>query len=231
MVAQRSIRHLDCYEDVFTCAHVTHIKTFLEYVSSIGCRMETNFPLRGNITGSHDGTIDYKCGHCKRDVAGVIVGAFKPTETIWLACPKCKHGSVLNSGVLAPASLCGEDVKGLPRTVQQAYMEARKSISSESYTACDLLCRKILMNVAVEKGACEGESFVHYIDYIVKEGHITNVMTTWIKKIKDNGNEATHVINPPNFKKTSITLKFTEFLLKNVYETEYYIKENSGNST
>ena len=87
-----------------------------------------------------------------------------------------------------------------------------------------LVCRKILMNVAVEKGASEGETFVKYIEHMIETGHITVTMRDWVDKIRDNGNDATHEIPPPDFTTACTTLEFTALLLKNVYETAYRMK-------
>ena len=188
------------------------------------------FTAPDRLEGKQDHTISHKCGHCGKEVAGIIVSQNMGVPVHWLACPNCKRGSVLNTDTFAPEPLLGEDVKGLLETIQKVYIEARKSISSKSYTACELLCRKILMNVAVEKGAPEEKGFAQYIDYMSEEGHVTNTMKPWIKKIKNNGNEATHKINPSNFKGANTTLRFTILLLKNVYETEYYMKSDPVSS-
>ena len=90
-----------------------------------------------------------------------------------------------------------------------------------------LVCRKILMNVAVEKGASEGKTFVDYIDHMVKTGHITVTMKKWVDKIRENGNDATHEIPSPDFITAWTTLEFTALLLKNVYETVYRMKPDS----
>ena len=49
-------------------------------------------------------------------------------------------------------------------------------------------------------------------------GYITVTMKPWVDKIKENGNDAAHEIRTPNLNRTKSTLKFTMFLLKNVYE-------------
>ena len=180
--------------------------------------------IRRTTKGLQEDTIDHKCGHCGREVAGIVVAKNIAMSAQWLACPSCKCGSVLNNSRVVPAPLLGDDIEGLPDTIKNAYLEARKSISSESYTACELMCRKILMHIAVEKKASEGETFAQYIDYMSKEGYVTVTMKPWVKQIKDNGNEATHTINAPDYERAKTTLEFTILLLKNVYETEYRMK-------
>lgn len=53
----------------------------------------------------------------------------------------------------------GHDLSGLPDDVHDLYDEARLCTSTGAYTSAVLTCRKILMHVAVEKGASEGENF------------------------------------------------------------------------
>ena len=186
--------------------------------------------IRKDLQGPQDCTIDHTCGHCGKAVAGIVVAKHTGMFAQWLACPSCKRGSVLNYGIITPTPLLGEDIKGLESPIKDAYLEARKSISSKSYTACVLMCRKILMNVAVEKGASQGESFMEYIDYMIKTGHITVTMKEWVNKIRNNGNVATHEIPSPNSEKANTTLAFTALLLKNVYETKYRMDLDSAHS-
>ena len=181
--------------------------------------------IKSGLTGLQDHTIDRQCGLCGKEVAFVVVAQHATLQIQWLACPRCKHGSVLTGDKIYPRRIVGENVQGLPETINSAYIEARRTISANCYTACEMMCRKILMNVAVDKGAPKGKSFAEYIDYMVDAGHITSVMEPWVKKIKDNGNDATHEIHPPDLKRAESTLKFTLSLLRNVYETAYDMQE------
>ena len=184
--------------------------------------------IKSGLAGFQGETVDHKCGACGREVSLIVVAWHAKLKIWWLACPSCKQGSVSTGGKIYPRKLLGEDVKGLPETIKPAYLEARKSISTECYTACEMVCRKILMNVAVDKGAPKGKTFAGYIDYMVGAGYITVTMKPWVNKIKENGNDAAHEIRTPNLIRTKSTLKFTMFLLKNVYETEYDLQEISN---
>ena len=182
------------------------------------------------LKGFQGYTRDHKCGHCGKEVAGIVVQRNDDMFAQWLACPSCKRGSVSNNGHVVPEPLLGYDIEGLPELIKNAYLEARKSFSSESYTACELMCRKILMNIAVQKEALEGETFAYYIDYMIKEGYVTGPMKPWVKQIKDNGNEATHTINAPDYERAKTTFEFTALLLQIVYETAYRMKPDSTSS-
>ena len=128
------------------------------------------------VTGFNYGTLEYVCGHCDKPTSGFIVTQHKTFDVKWLICLNCKQGSVYNNGIVYPQPLLGHSVKGLPDIIKTVYDESRKSLSSNSYTACELVCRKILMSVSVEKGADEGKDFVFYIDFLKKSGYITPPM-------------------------------------------------------
>ena len=174
-------------------------------------------------------TYQHKCGHCDRNVAGIVVASYSKQSIKWVGCPACLKGSVVNNGVITPMPFLGDDVQGLEDPIKSAYLEARKSLSSKSNTACVLMCRKILMNVAVDKGDLQGKQFVDYVNYLVEQGHITPTMHVWVDKIRDLGNDATHEIPSPDDETANAALTFTTLLLKNVYETAHLLKPKSNN--
>jgi hypothetical protein len=168
--------------------------------------------------------LDFQCGHCNRDVSGIIVAVYHYVndDTKWIICPSCKKGSVYGEyGIIFPACPYGFKVEGLPELVELAYKEARDCFSQNAYISCEHICRKILMYIAVDKGAEENKSFSHYIEYIQSKGFITEPMNPWVTLIKDHGNKAAHVIEKPDKKRAESTLMFTAELLKIIYEMEY----------
>ena len=175
-----------------------------------------------SVQGFNYETHEYICGNCSKPTSGFVVSKHSIFPIKWLICLNCKQGSVLDNGTIHPHPLLGEPVKGVPDTINSVYEEARKSLSSKSYTACELVCRKILMNVAVEKGSDEGKEFVFYIDFLAQSGYITPNMKPWVDIIRQNGNQANHQIETPNPERAENTLAFTTQLLKLVYETEYF---------
>jgi hypothetical protein len=123
---------------------------------------------------------------------------------------------------------------GLPSDVAAGYEEARRTISVGAYTSCELICRKLLMHVAVDKGAKEGKTFASYIDHLVAEGFVTPPMKDWVRLIKDNGNEATHLLLAPSRERAEGTLMFTAELLRLTYEMSalaaHYVPRPEGPS-
>lgn len=61
-----------------------------------------------------------------------------------------------------PGVVFGNPVEDIPEgTVALSYDEARNCTGARAYTAAVLSCRKLLMHIAVSKGAEEGKSFIH----------------------------------------------------------------------
>ena len=208
---------------------IHHMETHLGYVilpenMSAGAIFSTAY-----ISTFPDYTYQHKCGHCGLSVAGIVVVLYSPMNIQWIGCPACLKGSVVNNNVITPMPFLGDDIQGLEDPIKGAYEEARKSLSSQSNTACVLICRKILMHVAVDKGAPQRKQFADYVEYLVEQGHITPTMRAWVDKIRDLGNVATHEIPSPDDETTNVALTFTTLLLKNVYETAYLMKPKSDN--
>jgi hypothetical protein len=85
-------------------------------------------------------------------------------------------------------------------------------------TGAVLLCRKILMNVAVSKGAAEGEQFIKYVEYLDAKGYVPPDGKKWVDHIRQKGNEATHEIKRMWQYDGEKLITFTEMLLRFVYE-------------
>ncbi len=106
-----------------------------------------------------NGTTEYECNYCENKVAGVIVATYNPNPAVgnefpiteFLICPCCGVGSVMLDDFIYPPRLEGDGLRGLDEKVGSAYREARICFSHEAYTASVMMCRKILMHVAVNK--------------------------------------------------------------------------------
>nr|BFE55634.1 hypothetical protein GCM10020063_001600 [Dactylosporangium thailandense] len=162
------------------------------------------------------------CPHCGSIATGAVI-AIVVNETPgvrWIRCPGCGNGIVENNGRLSPSPKLGENVDGLPAEVAEAYDEARRTAGIEAYTSCELMCRKILMHIAVDKGDQEGKSFVTYLDFIKQSGYITPPMQPWADLIRSHGNQSTHRLQPASRERALNTLAFTTQLLRLVYEMD-----------
>lgn len=132
----------------------------------------------------------------------------------------------MNGDEMSPPPLPGPDVQGLPDDVEAAYREARTNLGVASFTSCELICRKLLMHIAVERtGSKEGGTFAGYIDDLVHAGYVTPPMQPWVDKIKANANRATHDIAPVEKSRAESTLTFTTQLLRTVYEMTFLTEQ------
>lgn len=172
--------------------------------------------------------LSYRCPHCENAVSGAVVARVNESAeppVLWLRCTSCGLGAVHQNGTVQPFSKVGEAIEGLPADTASAYDEARACASACAYTACELMCRKILMHAAVDKGANEGESFASYIDYLVSQGYLTPPMRPWADLIRQHANTATHKIPPSDEKRAKGTLAFTAQLLRLIYEMDHKVAQ------
>ncbi len=190
-------------------------------------------PIDENLINSIGGTsivsrLDYKCGHCDRYVSGRVVNIYSRAQNKlddpiikFMICPSCIKGSIWFEGKIIPGTKPGEKLEGLPEEIEAAYQEARCCFSINAFTACELVCRKILMHVGVDKGAEEGQSFISYLDYLEEQGYITPIIKEWADLIREIGNQSTHELIPPDENRTKATLMFTMELLRIIYEMQH----------
>ena len=177
---------------------------------------------------------NYKCGHCGRDNSGRVVSIYHVDDnrnnpmSRFMLCTSCAKGSVwTHPDRIVPGTNPGENLEGLPEEVNEAYEEARQCFAINSYTGCELLCRKILMHIAVDKGAKEGEPFESYLVFLETKGYITPPIKAWADIIRKNGNASTHKLEKPSKERAENTFMFTMQLLRIIYEMEHKAKKYS----
>jgi hypothetical protein len=105
--------------------------------------------------------------------------------------------------------------------ILEPFCEAHNCLKNNCYTACALMCRKLLMNLAVENGAKAGEPFESYISYLQENGILNPDMDYFFdrepEKIRTLGNDAAHktkAVTPQNAKDI---LQTTKILLSLIY--------------
>jgi hypothetical protein len=179
------------------------------------------------------------CGHCGKDVGAEIVHADGITSSalaaatvdlpvgvaLWLRCPVCGEGSVRTKigprkpSVIYPGARPGRDIPNLPRDLDAAWGEARSAYSVGAYTAAEMMCRKILMHLAVDvaKGK-PGKSFVQYIDDLESSGYIMAGLKPVVDQVRDRGNKANHELPASTEQDSRTTLTITQHLLIGIYE-------------
>lgn len=143
-----------------------------------------------------------------------------------LLCPSCNRPTFIAEKEQTPGVLIGDKLDHLPTDIEQLYDEARKCISFSAHTSAVLSCRKLLMNVSVTKGAAEGKNFAFYVNFLEENHFMPPGSKGWVDHIRKKGNEATHEI--PNISQDDAEelIKFTEILLRFVYEMPGKMKKH-----
>jgi uncharacterized protein DUF4145 len=118
------------------------------------------------------------------------------TQTRLFACTACHmpYIDLQAEGRTIPGQRLGSSVKNVPPDLARLYEEARDAASASAYTACAMVARKVLMNLAVLEGADKNKSFQFYVDYLAQNGFVPPKGRPWVDKIRTTGNTATHEI-------------------------------------
>jgi hypothetical protein len=173
------------------------------------------------------GPYSFTCGYCGRLVSsreGYITSEGYNSVRgypVLFICPGCNKPTYFEGPRFArqtPASLLGNPVDHLPENIALAYREARECTKANAYTACVLVCRKLLMHIGVDQGAEEGIPFIAYVEYLADNGYVPPHGKPWVDHIRQKGNEANHEIVIMTKEDANDLLAFSEMLLKFIYE-------------
>jgi hypothetical protein len=160
----------------------------------------------------------FTCGYCGREV-GSDRGYYSERGVgLIYICHLCGRPTFFYYADQTPAPRIGGDVSHLPETLAVLYREARDCTSVAAYTAAVMLCRVILMNVAVSIGAPENRSFVQYVDYLWEQHYVPPNSRPWIDRIRSLGNTANHEIQLMGKTEAEEAITFVEMLLQLVFE-------------
>lgn len=175
---------------------------------------------------------DFKCGHCGHPVASEkgYTAAKRGTAGLYMRiyiCHFCTRPTFFDQegNKQWPGAAYGNEVQNIDDDlVAKLYKEARDCTSTNSYTASVMCCRKLLMHIAVSKGAKQNLKFVEYVDYLASNNYITPDSKPWVDHIKNKGNEANHEIKLMTKEDAEELISFSEMLLKLIYEFPARIK-------
>lgn len=179
---------------------------------------------RGAVLETTDDSawVDLSCGHCGRQVSGAVVAFAIDGTATWVRCVSCGRPTAmwhLRSQQAPPAAAAVGEVEGLGDLIEGAWAEARACLLAGAPTAAEMMCRKILMQVAIDRGAAGGKKFASYVGYLEDEGVISADMRTWVDRIRGHGNAAAHELELSDADRARDTVSFTEMLLRVAYET------------
>ncbi len=168
---------------------------------------------------------NYKCGYCNQPLASAKGwhGAAEHNGALRAfvyLCHACTNPTFIDhEGQQWPGVVFGNIVSDIPeQTVALLYEEARRATGAGAFTAAVLCCRKLLMHIAVAKGAPVGQTFASYVDYLSANHHISPDAKDWVDHIRSKGNEATHEIVIVSRDDAQDLLAFCEMLLKTIFE-------------
>jgi hypothetical protein len=172
------------------------------------------------------GSRSYICGYCDHPLAAVLgwqteVPATRATQRRYIyVCHHCgKPTFFAAEGKQTPGAKLGAPVGDISeKSVESLYDEARQSTTAGAYTAAVLACRKLLMHIAVAKGAKAGAKFIEYVEFLAANNYVPPDAKPWVDHIREKGNEANHEISIMTKEDAEELLAFCEMLLKLVFE-------------
>ncbi|HRH23602.1 MAG TPA: DUF4145 domain-containing protein [Candidatus Magasanikbacteria bacterium] len=181
---------------------------------------------------------NYQCSHCGNKLTSEK-GFFgrreeaslgRPVMEYICICHFCKKPTYIDMDKKQyPGIAFGNTVDGIDdESVESLYEEARNCASVNAFTSSAMACRKILMNIAVAKGADENLKFVQYVQFLADNNFVPPDGKGWVDHIKDKGNEANHRIEIVSKENAEELLYFTEMLLTFIYAVPARFKKIQG---
>ena len=167
---------------------------------------------------------NFDCGHCgarsgpsRRYTNSGSGGDFAQI----VICPSCNRPTYVlgEFAEQVPGPLVGRSITGITDAeVEKLYDEARKALANGAPSAAVMVCRKLLMHIAVEKGAKEGESFTYYAQYLTDKHIVGATFADVVAHIKDQGNKENHELDVSSVAEAAMVLRLVEFILASIYE-------------
>ncbi len=179
---------------------------------------------------------DYICGYCGAPLASELgwhsTFANAPYSYIYV-CHRCDRPTYFEkNGEQFPGVAYGNPVYDIPdKLVESLYEEARICTAYNAFTSAVLCCRKLLMNIAVSKGAPKDQNFIDYVEYLSSKGFVPPDGKDWVDHIRKKGNEATHEIAMIKKEDAEDLLSFLEMLLKFIFEFPAKMNRKSSANT
>jgi hypothetical protein len=124
----------------------------------------------------------------------------RETQLIVCGNPECRLGIAVvkdpDGGPprIFPGALTGEPFpNALSVDVDRAWTEARTCYSVGAFTATEMMCRKILMHLAVEATEATSDlTFAQYVSALDDAGYIAPGLKAVVDVVRQRGNAANH---------------------------------------
>lgn len=172
----------------------------------------------------------FECGYCGRFVVGneLIDAAFSlpysyamTGKTIGLfTCPSCQKPTFIDevfNNIQVPLPKKDNEFNNIPSKLNRVYQEVLDAYSVEAFTATTLLCRKLLMSMAVDLGAKENQTFAEYIKFL-DDGYIPRNYHKWVDRVIKINSQATHNLDINSKEEADMNLLFCKVVLLWDYE-------------
>ena len=169
----------------------------------------------------------YPCGACGKTTNGrVLCEATRRSDSAhiswcWCSCDNAeptviveKEGRVITQ---LPNARDFSRSPDWPTNLAELYDEAAKSYAAGAYTATTMVCRKLLMAIACDKGETDGKKFTEYVDHITNKVLVFPDAKTPIDAIRTIGNEATHEVKIVNQPDATRAMKIVTYTLNTIY--------------
>ena len=164
------------------------------------------------------GSKSYKCKFCDREIATRHGYQKQNSNCCVYICSHCGKPTFFEGNKQIPSPQLGNSVSNVPENIYKLYNEIRDCTAVNAFTSAVLSCRKLLMNIAVEQDANEGQKFIEYVNYLAKKGFVPPNGIEWVDHIRKKGNEANHEIVFMTSEDAMDLINFIEMLLKFIYE-------------
>ena len=174
---------------------------------------------------------NFQCGYCGRlvnsskGIAAIINnGPFNSSISNFIGvyiCPNCNRPTFIDNyfnQTQVPLPKRDNNLKNIPLEISKVYQEALNAYSVRAFTGTTLLCRKLLMHIAVDLGAKENESFSEYVKFLDEQHYVSPRSHNWVDEIRKIGNKANHKLDMNTKEEAEKDLIFCEMILKSNYE-------------
>lgn len=104
-----------------------------------------------------------------------------------------------------------------PPELSALFSEAIKAYAAGAFTACTMVCRKLLMSCACHKGADDDKKFAYYVEYITNQVLTYPPAQKAIDAIREIGNEANHEIAFVGADDAKRAMKIVTYMLNTIY--------------